>query len=233
MMPDSIALIGWHEGSAGQIHSWFESTSQGKIECFIHPEDSFPRVTRIARPITQFSYPENHQFKDLPLYCKFDWPQFILDKGIKKALITLTDPLQRFTEMTKATKAGIELINAIHPTALLMPECVLGRNVILHANTVVGYRSEIDTGAIVNIGTQIDHHCKVSTAVTLDPAVVMAGNVHVEELCIIHTGAIIINRIYIGKKSVIGAGAVVIKDVPANSTFVGNPAKPITRRVAE
>ncbi|EMY26654.1 hypothetical protein LEP1GSC115_3023 [Leptospira interrogans serovar Australis str. 200703203] len=26
-----VAFVGWHEGSAGQIHSWFEESNLGKI----------------------------------------------------------------------------------------------------------------------------------------------------------------------------------------------------------
>lgn len=41
----------------------------------------------------------------------------------------------------------------------------------------------------------------------------------------IYAGAIVIGKIVIGENSIIGAGAVVTKDVPPNSTVVGNPAR--------
>jgi hypothetical protein len=41
------------------------------------------------------------------------------------------------------------------------------------------------------------------------------------------TGSKIINQVEIGKFSIIGAGAVVSKNIPANCTAVGVPAKPI------
>ena len=39
------------------------------------------------------------------------------------------------------------------------------------------------------------------------------------------TGAIVIGGIQIGDNATIGAGAVVVKDVPSNTTVVGNPAR--------
>lgn len=41
----------------------------------------------------------------------------------------------------------------------------------------------------------------------------------------IYTGAIVIGDIVIGDNAKIGAGAVVVKNVPKNTTVVGNPAK--------
>lgn len=41
------------------------------------------------------------------------------------------------------------------------------------------------------------------------------------------TGSAIIQGIKIGNNTILGAGAVVVKDLPANCTAVGSPAKPI------
>jgi serine O-acetyltransferase len=41
----------------------------------------------------------------------------------------------------------------------------------------------------------------------------------------IYAGVIVIGKIVIGENSIIGAGAVVTKDVPADCTVVGNPAR--------
>jgi serine O-acetyltransferase len=45
----------------------------------------------------------------------------------------------------------------------------------------------------------------------------------------LHAGCIIIGGITIGDNTVIGAGSVVVKDVPANSIAVGNPARIIEK----
>ncbi|EMO64275.1 transferase hexapeptide repeat protein [Leptospira borgpetersenii serovar Pomona str. 200901868] len=131
--------------------------------------------------------------------------------------------------MKKAYDSGLELINAIHPSTLLLKECLLGKNIIIHPRSTIGYRAEIDDGVIVNIGTQIDHHCKIEKAVTIDPGVTLAGNVLIENFCTIHTRAVIINRIKIGSNSIIGAGTVIIRDIEPNSKVVGVPGKKLKR----
>ena len=55
----------------------------------------------------------------------------------------------------------------------------------------------------------------------------MAGNVKVGKLTLIGAGSTVIQGVKIGKNCIIGAGSVVIKNVPANSTYVGSPAKKI------
>ncbi|WP_061249363.1 acetyltransferase [Leptospira alstonii] len=225
MAENEVAFVGWHEGSAGQIHSWFEESSFGKIVYFIHPEDQLPEIRKVKRYVSQFDYPEDGKFKGVPLICDPNWPAFLHKKGIKKVLVTISDSFQRWAEIQKAMNAGLELINVIHPSSLLLNECILGKNVIIHAKCIIGYRAEIDDGVIINIGTQIDHHCKIKKFVTIDPGVTLAGNVLVEEFCTIHTRAVIINRIRIGQKSILGAGTVVIRDVDLNSKIVGVPGR--------
>ncbi|ASP42408.1 acetyltransferase [Leptospira interrogans] len=168
-------------------------------------------------------------FKNVSLVCKTDWPEFLIQNGIKKLLVTISDPHSRWVEIEKANAFGLELVNAIYPTSLLLSDSIIGKIVIIHPKSIIGYRAELEDGVIVNIGTQIDHHCKIEKAVTIDPGVVLAGNVLIENFCVLHTGSII-NRIKVGFNSIIGAGAVVIRDVEPNSKIVGVPGKEINKR---
>ncbi len=226
-----VALIGWHEGSAGIVHSWLEKSSELKILCFVHPEDDFPKVEKIKRASTLFSYPENGQYKGLPLICSSQWFNELKKLGVKKVLVTTTDPIQRALHINLAKNHQFELINAIHPSVVILEEAKLGQNIILHAGCLIGYKAEIGDGVFVNTRAQIDHHCVIESNVTIDPGVVMAGNVHIQSGAIIHTGAVIKNKIEINKNSIVGAGSVVIKDVPEGVTVVGVPAKKILRKL--
>jgi acetyltransferase-like isoleucine patch superfamily enzyme len=58
----------------------------------------------------------------------------------------------------------------------------------------------------------------------------LSGNVTIGEGCDIGTNACAIQGITIGDWSIIGAGATVIRDLPANVTAVGVPARVIATR---
>ena len=224
---NSVALVGWHEGSAGQVHSWLERCSGLHVACFVHPEDHLPGIDPVKREVSQFSYPENGTFKGLPLICSTGWVSELRTLGISRVISTTSDPAQRGREIREAAAGGLTLENAIHESALVLPDAVIGKNVILHARALIGYRAELRDGVIVNTGSQVDHHNLLEENATLDPGVVFAGNVIVGRNAIVHTGVTVINRIRIGEGAEVGAGAVVIRDVAPGERVVGVPARPI------
>ena len=59
------------------------------------------------------------------------------------------------------------------------------------------------------------------------PSVNVSGESTIGEGVYVGVGAKLINRLTVGDNTIIGAGAVVAKDLPANCTAVGVPAKVI------
>ena len=64
---------------------------------------------------------------------------------------------------------------------------------------------------------------------TLYPSVNISGNVEIGNKVELGTGSKIIQRIKIGENSIIGAGSTVIRDINANCTVVGSPAREIEK----
>ena len=225
---NSIAIVAWDEGTAGQIHSWIEDTGY-HVACFVNPDDTPPNVDiayeRPRREAKQFDFPSNGTFKCLPLISALDWPDVLRDYGIAKAIVMTANQRFRLKNIDLARQSGIELINAIHPTVTIMPDAILHDNVALFARAYIGYRAEIHCGTLVNTGSQIDHHNVLYPGVHVDTGVTTAGNVVIESCVRIHTGAKIINNIRIGADAIIGAGAVIIKNVPPATTTVGVPGR--------
>jgi len=223
---EKIAFVGWEDGTAGQVDSWIASCGY-EVACFVHPEDEPPRIDAVAarnRPAKIFDFPADGSFKGRPLLCARDWPKAIRERGIVCAIVTLADKERRVEEIRVAQRSEIALANAIHPSCIVLPEAVLGCNLIAHARATIGYRTEIGDGVILGIGTQLDHHNVVREGVTIDPGVITAGNVLIEAFAQLHTAAAIINRITIGHHAIVAAGAVVTKDVPPRTMIAGVPA---------
>ena len=101
----------------------------------------------------------------------------------------------------------------------------------IHPGAKIGNSVFIDHGAGVVIGET----CEIGDNVTIYQGVTLGGtgkdmgkrHPTVHNNVLIGTGAILLGPITIGENAKIGAGAVVLKDVPANSTIVGEPARNI------
>ena len=80
---------------------------------------------------------------------------------------------------------------------------------------------------MINLDCTIGHDCVIEDFVTLSPGNHLSGYTIIKRGVYMGTGAVTIEKLEIGQEAIIGAGAVVVKDIPANATAVGIPAKPI------
>ena len=232
----SVAVLGFHDGNAGQVEAWFEQVTGLHIACFVHPAAEPPRVDVVAenqRRISQRThFPTQTSFKGRPLLTGLDWAEQLLALGIQKILPMLSANRARFECLQVARTAGLELVSAVHPTALILNGAEIQPGVWINAGAIIGYQAEIAAGAMINTGAQLDHHAVLESCCQVDPGVVAAGHVTLRQCCHVHTGTTLINRIEIGADAIVGAGAVVIKSVPPGCTAVGVPARIIKEPLA-
>ena len=149
---------------------------------------------------------------------------------IRHAIVAIGDNSVRASCAQKLLAAEMELVNAIHPSAVISPSATLGRNIVIAAGVVVGTAAKIGDSALLNTGCLIDHECDIGPAVHIAPGAKLAGRVHVGERAFVGIGACVIQCLSIGAEAIVGAGAVVIRDVAPHSTVVGSPARMMIRR---
>ncbi|OUT59016.1 MAG: hypothetical protein CBB75_12350 [bacterium TMED15] len=224
---NSVAIVGWHDGGAGQIHSWIETGGVYSVSCFVNPKDGDLNIdpSKIDRDAKRFFYPEFNSFKGLPLISSSDWCSVIKKLNITKVIVTTDNLQEKYEQIKDAKRNDLELINVVHNSALVMDSAFLGENIIIYPNAYIGYYSELYTGVSINTGAQIDHHNVIKECSTIDPGVIFAGNVTVGAQTHVHTGTVVKNRIRIGSRSILGAGSVIIEDVPDKVTVVGVPGR--------
>ena len=130
----------------------------------------------------------------------------------------------------RARNLGLNFANAISPLAQISSLARLGEGVSIFPHVVVNTGAFVDNHTILNLSVTVSHDTRVGSYSNINPGVHFAGNVTIGEGCYIGMGTQVIQRVTIGPWSVVGAGAVVIRDLPANITAVGVPAKIIKTR---
>lgn len=164
-----------------------------------------------------------------PVLGGFDWFD-TRDKAEIEVICGIGNPAVRRKLVRKAAALGLRFCSIIHPMAVLTPFVQLEEGVVVTAGCIFTNQIKVGNHVHVNLDCTIGHDCIIEDFCTLAPGVHVSGNVHIETGCDIGTGAAIIQAIMIGEWSIVGAGAVVTKDIPADSTSVGVPAKVIKER---
>lgn len=134
----------------------------------------------------------------------------------------------RIVLMDQLTQRGLSITTIVHRRAFVAAdaEMAAGCQILAHASVCSGVR--LGRGVIVNTAASVDHDCVLEDGVHIAPGAHLAGEIHVANNAFIGTGAVVLPRRRIGANAVVGAGAVVTRDVPAGTTVVGNPARPLT-----
>lgn len=125
---------------------------------------------------------------------------------------------------------GFRAATLVAPGALVGGDVTLGPGCIVAPGACL--TTNIRVGAFVHIdrGSQVGHDCVLDDYVTVNPLVAVSGAVRLGVEVNVGTHATILPGRTVGARSVIGAGAVVTRDVAADLTVAGVPARALPPR---
>lgn len=129
-----------------------------------------------------------------------------------------------------STIGEYEYLTLIDQNAILGTDVRIGKGVFVGAGSILTTNIEIKDFVTVNLACTLGHDCILEPYVTVAPGVNISGNCTLKEGVDFGTGGTIIQGKTVKEWSIVGAGSVVVKDIPANTTSVGNPSKVIKER---
>ena len=171
---------------------------------------------------------QGRRIDGIPVMGTIDELESIVEtSGATGVVIAIGDNGTRRGLSRRIQLAGITLVNAIHPTASIARNAMLGRGVVVAAGVVVCANCQIGDVVILNTGCIVDHQTMIGEGSHICPGVRVAGRVKVESGVFVGIGATIVPHVTLGCEAIVGAGSVVLEDVPDLATVVGVPARAI------
>ncbi len=163
-----------------------------------------------------------------------DLPDLVREHQPTGYIVAIGDNFARASvvDKVKLLCPELDLIQAIHPNAIVARGSVIGAGTVIFAGAVVAPGCEIGMGCVINTAASIDHDSCMHDFSSLAPRVVTGGNCQIGKYTAIGIGAVLSHRISVGAHCVIGAGAVVLRAVEPLSISYGSPARLIRTRVA-
>jgi sugar O-acyltransferase (sialic acid O-acetyltransferase NeuD family) len=112
-----------------------------------------------------------------------------------------------------------------HPGSIVSAAAFVDEGSMILHGAIIQPETRIGKHVIVNTGARIDHECAIGDFAHIAPGATLCGRVQVGKGALVGAGAVVLPGVRIGEWAVVGAGAVVTKNVGANCTVAGNPAR--------
>lgn len=142
-------------------------------------------------------------------------------------VVAVGDPRTRKMLVEKMCSIGEPpFATLIHPTVVRDDSSrEVGEGSIICAGCVMTTDYKIGRHVIINICSTVAHDNVLGDFVTVAPMVAISGNVTLENGVEIGTAAALRQGVHVAEGAMVGMGSVLTKDVPANTIFLGNPAR--------
>ena len=161
-----------------------------------------------------------------------DIPEIIKDFDDCNIFVAIGDNFGRHLVVDKIKRMvpRIKFSKAIHPSAQIGKNVIIGQGVAIMAGAIINAEAKIGNFTFINTKASAGHDVEMLDYSSLAPGVTVGGNVIIGEYSAISIWATLKEKLKIGTNSIIGAGSLLMKDCPDNVIMYGVPAQIIRQR---
>jgi sugar O-acyltransferase (sialic acid O-acetyltransferase NeuD family) len=189
-------------------------------------------IARAAYPTARFTFVETtgHRPREVNGIPVIGADEFLSAEQELRFALAIADHQARATIANRFIERDAIPVSLRAASSQIGDRSSIGQGDILCTNVVITANATIGRFFHANIGSYVAHDCVIGDFVTFAPMVCCNGNVTIGDGAYIGTGAMLRQGssgepLTIGAGAVIGMGSVVTRNVPANETWVGNPAR--------
>lgn len=167
------------------------------------------------------------EFMGFPIIGDDTYLENLFQEGIRYAFVAIGNNKIRKKLSDQLKNIGYTLIKVISKNAILSKCAQIDNGSVIMPGAIVNACARIGEGCIINTGATVDHDTFIGEYTHIAPGTHISGSSKVGKNCFLGVGTNVIDNISIGDNVMVGAGSTVIRDLQANCTAVGTPAKVI------
>ena len=165
---------------------------------------------------TEFYGTQRIKFTSCEKYMKGENVEFAVAVG---------EPSARHLLREKIAGAGYRLATLIDEKAIISPSATIGEGCIINHGSIVSSNVKLAANVFVMFGAIIGHEAEIGEDVTICPRTTVGARCHMGEQAFVGIGSSILQGVDVGSRSIIGMGSMAFREVEADTTVLGNPAR--------